>query len=77
MSPYRATSAGDAPAPSRADAEDRMIAGVACVVGLIRVAIAIAAGEAFGAEASIATGLVLLGGWGLVRGAGGSARREP
>jgi uncharacterized protein (TIGR03382 family) len=42
--------------------DDRMIAGVILAVGLLRVTIAVASGEVFGAEATLAVLMIALGG---------------
>ena len=63
MHPYR-----DPPDPATRDCpEDRIIYGLAAVLGLVRVAIGFARGEWAGTELTIAAILVVFGIWGLVR----------
>jgi hypothetical protein len=67
MAPYRIPSrqSVERAAPAR-DHDDLVVAGLLTIIGAIRVAIAVAGHERFGAEATIAAMMLVLGVIGLI-----------
>lgn len=68
MGPYRTSSPPDPVRPAEPDrGDERLIYGMLLAVGLVRVLLALADGEAFHAEATIAGLLAAAGLLGLIR----------
>lgn len=61
MHPYRVQSLDDATVDPELHRDDRILAGLMIFVGGIRVALAIALGETFGTEATVAAVVAAIG----------------